>query len=97
MIGLLAGVLTTLGGCAATDPLLNENNWHPTGANQANIAAEAVNPVDLSHGRQPVGGTDGELAAAAILRLRTGHVKPLPDSGISELHVQGAPAGSGGP
>ena len=83
--------------CAATDPLLNENDWHPTGANQSNIAAQVVNPGDLVHGREAAAGSDGGLAAAAVLRLRTNHVKPLPDSGISDLKVQssGAPAGGG--
>jgi type IV pilus biogenesis protein CpaD/CtpE len=89
-IGLLAG-------CAATDPLLNENTWHPIGVNEQNIAAQVANPVDLLHGREPTGGTDGGLAADAILRLRIGHVKALPDSAITDLHVQVAPAASGTP
>jgi type IV pilus biogenesis protein CpaD/CtpE len=91
-----AGMALMLSGCAATDPLLSDNDWHPNGANESNIAAEVVNPKDLQYGREPIGGSDGELAADAILRLRSGHVKPLPDSGISELRVQQAP-GSGSP
>jgi len=72
--------------------LLNPNLWHPSGVNEANIAAEVADPADLAHGRAAPAGTDGELAAAAVLRLRTGHVKALPDSAISDLHVQSAPA-----
>ncbi len=66
------------------------NDWTPNGANESNIAAQVANPTDLVQGRAATGG-DGEQAAAAILRLRTGHVKPLPDSAISDLHVQSAP------
>ncbi|WP_428492351.1 hypothetical protein [Rhodopila sp.] len=84
-------------GCAATDPLLNTNDWNPTGANEKNIAAQVVNPEDLVHGRQPIGGSDGGMAALAVQRLRTNHVKPLPDTGITDLHVQstGSPSGGG--
>ncbi|WP_428487440.1 hypothetical protein [Rhodopila sp.] len=90
-------LLGMLASCAATDPLLNGRSWNPNGANEANIAAEVVNPMDLQRGRKPAGGTDGELAAAAILRLRTGHVKALPDSAISDLRVQSSPSSSGSP
>jgi hypothetical protein len=91
------GLLGILAGCAATDPLLNQNDWHPSGVNEMNIAAQVANPADLIHGREPTGGTDGEQAAAAITRLRTGHVKALPDSAITDLHVQNAPGSAGSP
>ena len=84
------GLLIVLAGCAATDPLQNPGDWHPDGINETNIAAEVVNPADLRHGRDPTGGADGEQAAAAVLRLRTGHPRPLPDSSLSDLHVQGS-------
>lgn len=86
-----------LAGCAATDPLLNKDSWHPTGANAMNIAAQVVNPADLLHGREATGGSDGEMAALPILRLRTNHVKPLPASAIADLQVQSAPAAAGAP
>ena len=86
------GFVAMLQGCAATDPLLNQNDWHPTGANATNIAAEVANPADLARGRDATAGSDGELAAAAVLRLRTGHVKPLPGSGLTDFQVQSAPA-----
>jgi type IV pilus biogenesis protein CpaD/CtpE len=91
------GLLGLLAGCTAIDPLSSENTWHPISANGMNIAAEVINPVDLTHGREPAGDTDGELAADAVLRLRTGHVRALPDSAITDLHVQSAPAAAGNP
>lgn len=96
-ITIAMGLVAILQGCAATDPLLNESDWCPTGANERNIAAQVANPADLVHGRQATGGPDGDLAAAAILRLRTGHVKKLPDSAITDLQVQSAPAAASGP
>jgi type IV pilus biogenesis protein CpaD/CtpE len=84
-------------GCTATDPLLNPEDWHPTGSNAMNLAAEVDNPADLVRGRQSVGGTDGGMAALAVQRLRTNHVKPLPDSGISDLRVQSSPSSAGSP
>jgi type IV pilus biogenesis protein CpaD/CtpE len=92
---LLVGLVGALQGCAATDPLLNANDWQPTGANAMNIAAEVANPADLVRGREAVGGSDGEMAANAVLRLRTGHVKKLPDSAVTDLQVQTAPASAG--
>ena len=94
LIPIAIGAL--LSACAATDPLLNPNDWNPTGANEANIAAQVANPADLERGRA-ASGTDGEQAAAAVLRLRTGHVKALPDSDISEVHVQSAPTSGATP
>ncbi len=97
VISAAAGTLVAaLAGCAATDPLLNQNDWRPVGANETNIAAEVANPADLSHGREAT-GSDGELASQAVLRLRAGHVKPLPDSALTDLKVQAAPSGAGGP
>lgn len=84
------GLLVVLVGCAATDPLQNTSDWHPDGSNETNIATEVVNPADLRHGREPTGAADGEQAAAAVLRLRTGRTKTLPDSSLSDLHVQGS-------
>jgi type IV pilus biogenesis protein CpaD/CtpE len=96
LFGIL-GLLGMLAGCAATDPLLNPNLWQPSGVNEANIAAQVADPADLTHGRAAASGDDGELAAAAVLRLRNGHVKQLPDSAISDLHVQSAPSSGSAP
>ena len=93
---VVLALVATLQGCAATDPLLNQNAWRPIGANEMNIAAEVVNPADLTHGQEAT-GSDGELASQAILRLHAGHVKALPDSALTDLKVQAAPSGAGGP
>jgi type IV pilus biogenesis protein CpaD/CtpE len=85
-----------LSGCASTDPLLRPDLWHPNGANDANLAAEAVDPMDLVHGRDGGEGIDGQLAAAAIERLRAGKVKSLPDSGVTDIRMQSGGAASQG-
>ncbi|MDQ2801489.1 MAG: hypothetical protein M3Y41_01935 [Pseudomonadota bacterium] len=85
-----------LGGCAATDPLTRPVLWNPSGVNEANIAVQVVNPADLVQGRSAPSQTDGMLAAAAVRRLRLGRVKELPDSGLTDLRVQGAPTGAAG-
>jgi type IV pilus biogenesis protein CpaD/CtpE len=94
----MIAVCMTLGLCACgshTDQAARGNVWHPSGANEINLAAMVANPSDLLQG---VGmpNADGQEAAAAVLRLRAGHVKPLPDSGLAELHLQpnGAAANS---
>lgn len=94
-IKLAVGLIVMLQGCSETDPMINGRDWHPTGVNAMNIAAQVANPADLLHGRQSTDGADGELASAAILRLRTGHVKALPDSAITDLQVQSAPSSAG--
>jgi type IV pilus biogenesis protein CpaD/CtpE len=93
----LCGLLVLLAGCAETDPLRNSADWRPGGINETNIAAEAVNPADLRHGRDPIGGADGEQAAAAVQRLRTGRTKLLPDSSLTDLRVQGSPSSASPP
>jgi hypothetical protein len=75
-------------GCAGTDPLTRAGVWHPNGANRANLEAMAANPADLRAGHGSA-TADGDLAAAAVARLRQGRVRPLPQSGIAELHLQG--------
>jgi type IV pilus biogenesis protein CpaD/CtpE len=69
-------VVALLSGCDALESYQNHYSWQPPGANAANLAAHVVNPVDLTHGRDP-DPTDGTLAAAAVDRLRHDHVKPL--------------------
>ncbi len=80
----------SIGGCAWTDPTEGEpGRWHPVGANDANLAAEIANPSDLLRGRG-IETADGQMAAVAVARLRRGHVKPLPDSDLSDIKVSGA-------
>jgi hypothetical protein len=77
-LSLAAGLVALLSGCNALEPYDRADTWHPTGANEANLAAMAVNPADLAHGRGTT-ASDGTTAAAAIDRLRHDRVKPLPD------------------
>lgn len=90
---LLLASLATIPACAANDPFRRDGAWRPGGSNEANLAAMMVDP------RERVGGTaparaEGLRAAAAIDRLRTDRVRPLPDSGIARIvTVPGGMAG----
>jgi hypothetical protein len=70
--------------CGCSDPYLREGTWHATGVNNDNLRVLVANPTDLEWGvSQP--GTDGQLAAAAVARFRTGQVKQLPADSISKI------------
>ena len=91
MRAVLQGVLLlSLGGglaaCAELDPYQRKGVWRPLGANSANLRAMVADPRDLNWGR---GGaaSPGDLAGAAVARLRSDNVKPLPASAISGLHT----------
>ncbi len=92
VIGRSLVVLVGLGvaGCTELDPLTSSNRWNPTGVNEANLLAQVADPNDLVTGRG-VTGADGQLAAAAVTRLRRDHVKALPDVGLTTLQL-GSPA-----
>lgn len=83
----------SLAGCAGLDdPYQRDGTWHPVGLNDANIAAMAARPSDLIVGvDDPV--SPGQLSAAAVRRLLTDKVKPLPnvDIGTITAQSQGAP------
>ena len=81
----LTGAVLTLAGCEDLDPYHRPYVWYPTGASQANLAAQVVNPDDLIRGRG-VTRADGDLAAAAVIRAKQDKAKPLLNPG----------AGSGG-
>ncbi len=90
-------VLPLLGlvGCEQIDPLTREGLWHPTGANAANLRAMVAVPGDLALGR----GTrtaDGNAAARAVDRYRSGRTYPLSDNSISKVGVgqAGPPPGA---
>ncbi len=70
--------------CSAEDPLTRAGVWHPTGANDTNLAAMVADPDDLVTG-VPNRMADGQVAAAAVTRYRAGKVKNLPDSFISKI------------
>lgn len=88
-------LIPALCGCTTLDPLTRDGLWHPTGANQANLAAMVVDPADLVRGKD-YEGTDGQLAAAAVARLRVNRVKQLPDSYIAKVAAQSAPSADTG-
>jgi hypothetical protein len=91
---ILCGFIPLLG-CTATDPMTRPGIWHPTGANDANLRAMIANPHDLVIGASSP-GADGDVAAAAVQRYRTGKVKALPDSGVAQVSAvsSGAPSGA---
>ena len=87
-------LLLIVAGCRDTDPVLRPDLWNPVGVNETNIAAMVASPQDLIHGVEGQ-NADGVRAAAAVRRLETNHVKPLPDSGISEIKLQASGGGQG--
>lgn len=96
---LLLLALPLLGACElpVTDPFRREGAWRPTHANDANLAAQVRNPAHLREGVPAFGGSDGQVAAAAVARWRSGRVTPLPASGIAKIEATGtvAPTASG--
>ena len=80
----LAGLLA-LSACGPEfDPLSREGLYRPIHVNRANLVAQVANPADLVRG---TGSTtaDGQLAAAAVDRLRTDRVKKLPASDLAAV------------
>lgn len=81
-------LLTALAGCAGIDPLTRPGVWHPVGANDANLLAMIVNPLDLVNGAaSPI--ADGAIAAGAVARYHADKVKTLPDSGVAQVSAVG--------
>ena len=80
-LALLFGVA----GCAGlNDPYQRTGTWRPQNVNDANIAAMVANPRHLEYG---VGdeASPGALSAAAVRRLLTDHVKPLPTTSLGPV------------
>ena len=86
-------LLAALTACSADDLAGPGARWHPTGANDINLAAMVADPLDLVNGAV-TRGADGAVAANAVARYRAGKIKPLPDSGISKITT--VSSGSGG-
>ena len=80
--------LLAMTGCSVFDPYQREGTWRPSGAPNANIAAQIVRPSDLERGvaYAPV---DSTMTAAAVTRYRVGKIRKLPDSSLSTLRLQG--------
>ena len=97
---LVAGSLS-LTACNRYDTYNRPYVWHPTHANDANLAAEVVNPQDLvvGHGDDT---TDGAAVVPGILGAAGGAAKP---SGLgaaaaafgSQLGAAMAPGAQGAP
>lgn len=89
IVGLAAAAPMALSGCAPLDPLTQPGHWTFTGANEANLRAQLADPRDLTRGRSDP-YNDGNEAAMAVQRWRNDRVKPLPQSGVSDLKATGA-------
>ncbi|MDE2516421.1 MAG: hypothetical protein KGL12_10375 [Rhodospirillales bacterium] len=90
----LGAMLIGLGGCQYMDPYRRPGMWSPTGANQANLAAMAVNPEDLIQGRGASEGIPAVMVSAPVDRVLADKPKALPDG--SQSSGGGGGAGSGG-
>ncbi len=80
----LAGTLVSLSACEEYDPLYREGLYRPLHSNRANLVAEVANPADLVRGTGS-NVADGQLAAAAVDRLRTDKVKKLPQTDVADI------------
>ncbi|MBV9783511.1 MAG: hypothetical protein JO264_06790 [Acidisphaera sp.] len=89
-LAMLAGSLL-LAGCSVVDPYRRAGTWRPNQSNMVMRAEEVADPMDLVQGRSAE-GAQGELATAAVERLRHDQVKSLSDSAIVQI---GSPGGSG--
>jgi hypothetical protein len=91
---LLLPLLLAVTACNQTDPYLRAGAWRPNDANATNLRAMVAVPADLA-AAMPAAPADGGLAADALNRLRHGHVRPLPDSGLAQIvPVSGGSAAS---
>ena len=87
-LGLLA-----LSGCDQMDPMTRAYVWNPSGTNPHNIAAMAVNPADLIHGREG-GPHRASMDTDAVDRVWSN--KPTPLLSTTTGSNSGATGGSGG-
>jgi hypothetical protein len=91
----LLPLVLALPACSLIDPFTRPGTWNPEGLSQTNLNASAASPGDLVSGRAAHDAL-GQTAAAAVDRLRTDHVRPLPDSAIAQITPVSNGAGSGG-
>ncbi|MEO8713746.1 MAG: hypothetical protein ABI369_01900 [Acetobacteraceae bacterium] len=83
---LILALALALAACEQTEPYSRAGEWHPLGANAANLRAMIADPRDLDQGRGAI-SAEGDIAAAAVARLRADAVKRLPASSIAEIHA----------
>jgi hypothetical protein len=81
--------LAALTGCAPGPPPTQATEWRPIGANDANLAAMVVDPLDLVNG-VPSLVADGSVTANAVARYRANKLKALLDSGVSTVTATGS-------
>jgi hypothetical protein len=82
---LSGGLLLATAACGPdVDPLTRQGLFQPDHTNRNNLVLQAANPADLVRGTG-VTGADGQLAAAAVERLRADRVKRLPASDIAQV------------
>jgi hypothetical protein len=84
---VLTGATLLVTACSyqpAYDPLYRDGLFQPTHVNRANLALMVANPTDLVRGTGRA-TADGQLAAAAVDRLRNDKVKKLPASDVSAV------------
>ena len=96
---LLAGasLMLSLSACdqANRDPFERIYTWQPTGANEENLRAMVANPNDLTVG-QSARGSHAIIANAAVTRVLTDKVKPLPKVSTGGVGGGGGEAAAGG-
>jgi hypothetical protein len=91
---LLGGLL--LSACSATEPDLRLGEWRPLNVNATNLAVMVADPNDLQHGKSAgPDESDGQMAVAAIDRMRHSKLKDLGDTSSQSTKSSG-PSGSGG-
>lgn len=91
-----ATLLAGLSGCGPQyDPLTREGLFHPEHSNRTNLVLSVANPADLVRGTGSA-TSDGQIAAAAVERLRQDKVKRLPAADIAVLGSGANDAGSSG-
>lgn len=89
--------LLALAGCGSipSDQFERPGTWQPTGVNDANLRAMLVNPNDMVVG-QAAHGHSAIIANAAVTRVLTDKVKPLPKVSTGSAAGSSESAGSGG-
>lgn len=89
-LALLLGVT----GCAGlNDPFQREGTWRAENLNDANLVAMVANPRHLQQGASD-SASPGILSSAAVNRLLTDHVKPLPSLDLGPISPTTQPTGS---
>jgi hypothetical protein len=82
---VLSGTLLGLSACGPEfDPLYREGLYRPQHDNHMNLVTQVANPADLVRGTG-TSVSDGQLAAAAVDRLRTDKVKKLPQTDVADI------------